>query len=377
MTKPSADEPMRISLVTPYGIHDGIASYSQILVEALRRKKDVAVRVVKLPKSSNPLRFLIAGLRCGQGADIIHVQYQQACFGSLLDVRFLRSINFFPFFFMGLIFYKLLGRKILYTIHELNPKNPLQVLMLPAIWISADAIIVHSRELASILERSGFGSEILTLLPFPLKRKAPLDKKRSKAELGLPPDKKVVLMFGFIHPNKGLDLAVPASQKFKSEAVFLVVGSPRIKGHESYYAELKKSAEGSGMLFHGYIPEEKIPLYMSAADIALVPYKWIQNSLVINLFLSYSLPVLSSDLEYFLDIEREFGCVETFRSGDAEDLARKLGPLLRSPERREELSGRASRFLSESDISKVVGSMLCVYAHLARRPRRHNHFNDY
>lgn len=351
-------------MVTPTGLKDGIASYSRAMLEALGQRNDVDARVVELPKSSNPFRFLNAGLRSGRGAEVIHVQYQQGCFGMLLDVRFLRSVNYFPLFFIPLMAYRILGRKIVYTVHELNTRNPLQRVMLLLMRLSGHAFIAHSGEVAGILASSGVRKDRITELPFPVSEKQPPERAGCKRALGLDPGKPLVLLFGFIHSNKGFDLAIPAARKLKGSAQFLIAGSPRTREHEAYHEDLKKRASGSGIIFHGFVPDERVPEYMGAADVALVPYRWIQNSLVINDFLCYRIPVLASDLPYFTELKERFGCIETFKSGDADDLGRKLSRLLSEPGARRSLSERAGAFLAASDVSRTAAKTADLY----RRP---------
>ena len=79
--------------------------------------------------------------------------------------------------------------------------------------------------------------------------------------------------------------------------------------------------DGRVLLRAEHIPEDETELYFKAADVLVLPYRYIYQSGVLFLSYSFGLPILASDLDALKDqiIEGETGFV--FRSGDPVDLA--------------------------------------------------------
>lgn len=159
----------KISMVTPYRSKCGIASYVERLLQAWPAEAS-GIRLMALrERSINPFHFLSVGLDCAKGCDIIHIQYQRGVFGMLLDLPLIRYVTHFPAFFIGLMLGK--GRrKVIYTMHEHNGRNPWQWLMLQLIKLSGDGYIVHSRELAKILSSSGVPAGKIDVYPMPCEK---------------------------------------------------------------------------------------------------------------------------------------------------------------------------------------------------------------
>lgn len=117
-------------------------------------------------------------------------------------------------------------------------------------------------------------------------------KDESRRLLGLPPDSRVVLFFGTLRPYKGVEELVAVAKKLSSEGLlFLIAGKPI---SEEYKKRLLHMIGGSSHIrFHfEYIPDEKVPLYYSVADLVVLPYREILNSGTVFLALTFGVPVM-------------------------------------------------------------------------------------
>jgi len=353
----------RVCMVTPFRSKCGIASYAERLLSAWPAEAS-GIRVMALrERSVNPFHFLSAGLGCAKGCDIIHIQYQRGVFGMLLGLPLLHYITHFPAFFLGLMLAK--GRqKVIYTIHEHNGRNPWQRLMLELIKLSGDRYIVHSRELAGILSAGGVPAGKIDVYPMPCERAVRIDSDEAKRRLGLL-GKRVVLLFGYAHRNKGYDRVVEAMPGLPKDVVLVIAGGPRNPGQDSYYKELMGLAGRLGVAdrvrFPGFVEGKDMALYFSAADAGVLPYRWIQGSLALTDFMAYGVPTLASGLGYFSDIADEYGCLGIFSGDGPQDLKGKLEGLLSDDKRRNALSKKCGRYVAKANWESFAGFQEGVY----------------
>ena len=113
----------------------------------------------------------------------------------------------------------------------------------------------------------------------------PVQRRRPalKAKFGVR-DRPVLLTFGLLSPNKGIETvirALPAVVKNFPDLVYLVVGAThpaelRRKG-EAYRTMLEREAEELGVREHvafrsQYVPVGELLQYLQAADIFVSPY---------------------------------------------------------------------------------------------------------
>jgi glycosyltransferase involved in cell wall biosynthesis len=93
-------------------------------------------------------------------------------------------------------------------------------------------------------------------------------KEEARRELGLPLDKKILLYTGDIFiPWKGAGVLHEAAGEFDNAHLFVFVGS---KPHHVEYFR-STHPERSNVLFAGYQPHERIPRYLAAADVLVLP----------------------------------------------------------------------------------------------------------
>jgi len=93
--------------------------------------------------------------------------------------------------------------------------------------------------------------------------------KEARAQLGLPPDKKIVCYSGNIYEGRGTELLVESALKLK-DVLFLIVG-----GLESDVARLRALADGKNarnVKLTGFVPHASVPLYLASADVLVMPY---------------------------------------------------------------------------------------------------------
>lgn len=134
----------------------------------------------------------------------------------------------------------------------------------------------------------------------------PISKAGAREILGIGQDEHVVMFFGFVNWFKGADLFVDffrsSSQILGKKIRCILAGgeSPTLKNRAYYQAflklVLKKVKRSKSVEITGYIPQEKIGLYFSAADLVVFPYRYFMTaSGVLSLVFSYRKPFIVSE----------------------------------------------------------------------------------
>ena len=133
----------------------------------------------------------------------------------------------------------------------------------------------------------------------------PGDRRRARADLGLPVDGQIILFAGSFHPHHDLSTLVNAFAQLVAQGCetvrLLLVGH----GHQS--AAIQQSVASSeitgSVITTGFRPYEEIPSYFQAADIGVVPLTATkirqQNGAVASKLWDYmaaGLPVVVTDL---------------------------------------------------------------------------------
>ena len=250
--------------------------------------------------------------------------------------------NKFQFFDRTLLmlYYKLLGKKIVLTVHNVNANvrdsrdSALNRRTLRFQYQHADHIFVHTQEMKAELSKEYRVSESrVTVIPFGINNSVPntsLSPDQAKEKLGLRKDEKAILFFGNIAPYKGLEYLVSAYQAIaarRSDFKLIIAGRP--KGFEKYWADLHETIRadvqrGKILLRKEYIPDEETEVFFKAADVLALPYRYIYQSGVLFLGYSFGLPVLAADAGSLKEevVEGETGFV--FKPEDPVDLARAI-----------------------------------------------------
>ncbi|MFA7275071.1 MAG: glycosyltransferase [Crocinitomicaceae bacterium] len=123
-----------------------------------------------------------------------------------------------------------------------------------------------------------------------------IDANDAKKKLGLSQEKKTLLFFGFIRAYKGLDLLLEAFSQLDDSYQLIVAGE--IYGDFSSYQKIiDESPNQSNIhLFNHYIQDDEVPLYYSAADVCVLPYKSATQSGITSISYHFELPIIATDV---------------------------------------------------------------------------------
>ena len=320
---------LKIAMISPYPlprmkhIYDsGVASYTKNLIEAFQDIEDLKIEIHvvsnrkdNLPKlyiddnivihrvyNKSPLYVLqVFRELCMIKPSVVHIQHEYFLYGGLI------TAIFFP---LLVALSKLVSKKVVVTIHGVIPLKLLEdhefkkengirgstlilkiglLLVTKLIVLFTDKVIVHESFLKDYLVKDyKEDPRKIAIIPHGVEDYEPLPKDEAKKKLGLE-GKTVLLYFGYLTGYKGIKELLDAYKEIAKKipnTVLIIAGGPHPRlAKEKWYRDwirsiVKKALDiqqeirnNGKIVFTGYVPENKIPLYFSAADIVALPYK--------------------------------------------------------------------------------------------------------
>jgi len=217
-----------------------------------------------------------------------------------------------------MLYYKLLGKKIVFTAHNVNAgrrdgnDSALNRWSLKVQYRLADHIFVHTQSMQDeLVEEFGIRKGAVTVIPFGINNAVPhtdISPAEAKERLGIPPGARTILFFGAIRPYKGLEHLVAAFQQVAPKDAgyrLIIAGEPK-KDSLDYLRDIQETIASDSSRDQiiqelGFIPDSETELYFKAADVLVLPYTLVFQSGVLFLAYSFGLPVIAADVGSFVD----------------------------------------------------------------------------
>lgn len=309
---------MKIALIsTAYPLRGGIAQYTGILYRKLREKghtvnvltfkrqypkllfpgktqletsQDDSVKIESEPMldSIGPLTWFRAYRRVRElGAELVVFKYWMPffapCYGTIcwLLKRFTNI-------------------RISFVCHNIIPHERRigDIMLTKFAFRHVDFFIVQS----SVVER-----ELLSLFPEATYKLVPhpvydifgnvMEKQTARNGLGLR-EEKVILFFGYVRAYKGLDLLIDAMPRIlaRQKVKLIIVGEfyDDEKKYRNQVARLNLTEHVH--MVSEFVPNEKVSLYFSAADVVVLPYKSATQSGIVQLAYHLNKPCIVTDV---------------------------------------------------------------------------------
>jgi beta-1,4-mannosyltransferase len=232
--------------------------------------------------------------------DVLHLHWLELLYGS---PHLRRSLRRLAAVLLGLWWAKLGGQKIVYTVHNLNPHEPLfpvlDSIANRTLYALADAVHVHDKETALGVKRNcGFGRKVYVIPHGSYIGAYPNDCTRQEARqrLGLPGHAFVYLFLGQIRRYKGVEELLRAfSLVADGTSHLLLAGNVHDPEHVAELVHLTKGKGEIHTYFH-YVPAAEVQYYMNACDVCVLPYLEVTTSGAAVLAFSFGRPIIASAL---------------------------------------------------------------------------------
>ncbi len=372
---------MRIGFISTYPpIECGIATYTQYLTDALR-KKHTDVYIVSHMGGAGTQVFPTFDYEDGDIAekaysmmirftpDVVHIQHEFGLFGRYMGVSVVPLI----------IQFRLVGIPVITTLHTVYNRIPLDhAIIIKSIFSNSNAVIVHETYQKESLKKILTDDMLkkITIIPHGAREVEPIPD--AKAKLGLPTDKKVILIIGYFRPSKNFELVVDIFPEILEQfpgAILVVAGKIRGSEHIEYRNMLFNKIESSPArehiyLIRGQLPQHVFDTILSAADVVVLPYKISSQSGILAHCLAFGKPIVTSSTEAMkLAIENSgTGLI----SEGKEDFVRNIVKILSDESLGREMSQNALRYVKEKiSWSKIADKHIEIYQNHMDIPKLH------
>jgi len=260
--------------------------------------------------------------------DLIHIQHEYYMYGDEI------SAALFPFM---LLLLKFLRKPIVVTLHSALPVTDIDktfieenrvkgapiilrgglLLVTKLISLVSSRIIVHEKVLKErLFQQYKINKEKIEVVPLGIENRSPICRTEAKKQMGMG-DKKILFYLGYITGYKGVENLVDAFKLLKGNEDYILFiagsGPSRLKSNKNYQHYLKNIKDrgvevSKNIIFTGFLHEAKLPLFFSAADLAVFPHKVkVGFSGPMSLAVAYELPFIASEcFEGIIDEELLF-----------------------------------------------------------------------
>lgn len=258
-----------------------------------RLDKDLGSSGVHVRGSDLSLQSLLCLLLGRDHFDVIHVHWPHG--------MYLEQYWRFPFVVFHLWMYRLLKDNIVWTVHELDEFYETRYPILDRMMVSflmkvCRQLIVHSDFSAQeIRRRYRFAREISCFRHPSYVGGYPNDIGREDAreQLELGKDVTVYLFLGRIKPYKGVESLIDTFRAtHDQESRLLIVGEPFDEETGRRIATLA-AADSRIIADIRYLPNDRLQVYMNAADVVVLPFRKTHTSGSLMLAMSFGKPVIA------------------------------------------------------------------------------------
>ncbi len=232
---------------------------------------------------------------------------------------------------LGLLLARLLGLKIVYTVHNLNHhegRSPiLNRLANHLIFRVAHAVHVHDASVAAEIRRLYGRTHRVFVIPHGSYVGAypdTVDRYQARAalrskQIPIPDDAFLFLFLGQVRPYKGVEFLIQAFQELAApHARLLIVGKAEAPAYADHIRDLAR--EDPRIITHmTYVSDEELQYFFRAADVCVFPYRHITTSGAALLAFSFDRPIIAPAMGPFVELAAD-GRGVLYPPGDSEGL---------------------------------------------------------
>lgn len=247
----------------------------------------IPVASTRLIDSINPLNWIVNGFRLrNRNADLVISTFWLPFFGPSSGTL-----------------HKLLRRKTTKTLtilHNIVPHEhrPGDILFTKYLFRHTDYFIAQSESVGKDLLKFVPNARYKRVaLPMFSLFKDRIPKAEAKKALGIT-DEKLIMFFGYIRPYKGLHVLIDAMKIVKQKMDLRLLVCGEFYGDEKQYrAQMKETGiDDVTTVFSDYIPNERVHLYFSAADVLVQPYVTATQSAIAQMAYFFSSPIIATNV---------------------------------------------------------------------------------
>ncbi len=218
------------------------------------------------------------------------------------------------YLFSFLLFARLLGYKVLWTIHNLVPHEALthnDMFITRLFCALCNAVVLLSSDTIQELKDNHIPLPRYNIIPlgnYTDTYPNTISRDEARKSLKIGSNKFVFLFFGLIRKYKGVDSVLSAFEKIRKEhpSAELIIAGKSLDDEMTAVLEKYKGKPGITIHTH-HIPDEEVQTYLNAADITVFPFKKITNSTSVLLSFSFSRPSIYPLLGSLKELPKNVG----------------------------------------------------------------------
>jgi glycosyltransferase involved in cell wall biosynthesis len=234
---------------------------------------------------------------------------------------------------------------------------------------SVDAVVVHTARLA---EQAGAELRIPTSKlnviargDLGVLRGPQLGREEARARIGISGSGPVLLFFGMIKPNKGLDHllhAIPEVLQSNPDVRLVIAGEP-VEKFDRYKAIIAQlGIEAAVITRLGYVRDEDVSPYVQAADLIVLPHTHVSLSGVAWVALGFGRPIVGTYVGGLPDLVENNVNGFLVPPGSAAALSQAIIRALRDPEQLACMGVRGQeRFRARHNWARTASETLALY----------------
>lgn len=369
---------INVAIIEPVGGHGGMNYYDFGLAEGLSLSNcNVIVYTSEqtgVPKKNTfEVKITFKGIWGKAPKFVRGIRFIYCLFTSLIDAKAkhvsIIHYHFFHYTFMEALCVKLarvFSFKVVATIHDVESfSGKYNIDKASNIISSVDKVIAHNevskQALITMISLPPaaisvvpHGNYIDTIDVVPTKNIA-------RKKIGLSNEDKVILFFGQIKKVKGLDtLLLSLSDVIKQyPRLKLVIAGKVWKDDFNVYEKIiYENNLSQNILSHiRYINDNDVPNYYSAADLVILPYRKIYQSGVLLMAMSYTVPVLVSDIPGMIEIITDGENGYVYQSESITSLSLKIIKVLSDPKELERIGQAGYNTVSTEFNWSLIGRL--------------------
>ncbi|MGC2195875.1 MAG: glycosyltransferase family 4 protein [Terriglobales bacterium] len=275
------------------------------------------------------VRFILAK------PDIVHIQWVPLVTRAPLEVWFLR-------------FVKILGAKLVYTVHNVLPHDTSERYKkaYQKLYSTMDSLVCHTTESREriIAEFGQDPSRVWLIPPGPwFHQSSGLSREEARNALGLKDDDCAVLFFGNIAPYKGLDFLLEGwsrtIRQTTTPAKLMIVGQADAVTAQMLNEQIAAlGIQATVDLNLTFVTSTLLVTHHLAADILVYPYKAITHSAALLTGLTFGKAIVATSLPAFCEILQDGKNALLIDYGNVDSLASTLDRMIEDPRERDRLA---------------------------------------
>ena len=217
----------------------------------------------------------------------------------------------------------------------------------------AEKIHISSEKRREEVINLGINEEKIVFVPAGIDEKVffPAEKEKARKNLGLPLNKKIILNVGSEEARKNIPVLLEAVKELQKNYSGLLLA--RIGSKNQKYDEIKKNIN---ILHFSNIPEEKLRLFYSAADLLVFPTLYEGFGYPALEAMACGCPVITTEeMSVFAD-----GCI-LVEKNNGEQIIQEAEKLLENEKLRKKYSKKAIQLSKNFSMKKTAEKMLQLY----------------